>query len=105
MTLASPEVEARPKLSSARGCECWHDFTPLEHYLSLPVARPKSAQAGANSYDNSAGATPCHMRAAWVATIAGEAPEGVIPPTTHLLCVWCKTHWAAHEPGYYEELL
>jgi len=74
-------------------CDCYHDYQPLEHYLSLPTVNVLAGDA--QSQVQLTPAEPCFRSADWIAAIRGESPEGYVPPSTRYLCGWCKDHWAS----------
>jgi len=82
-----------PALAQATPCDCFHDYSPLEHYLSLPTVNVLGGDAAPQRSDSLAEA--CFITARWIAAIRGESPDGYVPPSTRYLCSWCKDHWAA----------
>lgn len=72
-------------------CDCFHDYSPTEHYLSLPTVNVLAGDAEPQS--SFVKAEACFMSAKWIAAIRGESPDGYVPPSTRYLCNWCKDHW------------
>lgn len=97
-------VIPEPQTKLAIPCDCYHDYSPLEHYLALPTVNVLGGTAVPIA--NAADATPCFLESRWIASIRGDSPEGFVPPSTRYLCLWCKDHWlASSNPANHFELL
>ena len=98
------EIAQTPAFRSSAACDCYHDYEPLEHWLSLATVNVLGGEA--KPLQNSSNAERCFINSSWIAAIRGESPDGYVPPSTRYLCSWCKDHWAkAGNPANSFELL